>query len=103
MKHTVCFIDDKIPVAQFFNDTDIISEMVISFLINNQETEWGDPVVKELCERLLNDTGNWSVSAFTSPAFYDNYIKENVYSPEIIIYDWDYNWSMGSNESEEYL
>lgn len=28
MKHTVCFIDDKIPVSQFdkyFKDTDIIS------------------------------------------------------------------------------
>lgn len=103
MKHTICFIDDKIPVAQYFDDTDIISGMVIQFLLKNKETEWDDQIVKGLCERLLSDTKNWSVSAFTSPAFYDNYTQENVYSPEILIYDWDYSWVMGSNESEEYL
>lgn len=35
MKHTVCFIDDKIPVSQFdkyFKDTDIINESVLAFL-----------------------------------------------------------------------
>ena len=103
MKHTICFIDDKIPVAQYFDDTDIISGMVIQFLLKNEETEWDDQIVKGLCERLLNDTINWSVSAFTSPAFYNNYTNENVYAPEIMIYDWDYNWGAGSNESEDYL
>ncbi|MBR2457598.1 MAG: hypothetical protein IKB31_10725 [Bacteroidaceae bacterium] len=103
MKHTICFIDDKIPVSQYFDDTDIISGMVIQFLLRNEGTEWGDHVVKGLCERLLNDKENWSVSAFTSPAFYDNYIRDNVYSPEIMIYDWDYNMGAGSDDSESYL
>ena len=34
MKHSICFIDDKIPVSQYeyFNDTDIINGSVLSFL-----------------------------------------------------------------------
>ena len=104
MKHTVCFIDDKIPVAQYsdyFNDTDIISSSVIKYLLKQKATNWEDVVVKNMCEKLINEPKNWSVSAFTSPAFYDNYTKDNVYAPEIVIYDWDYNYA--GNESEKYL
>ena len=76
MKHTVCFIDDKIPVAQYneyFDDTDIISSSVIKYLLKQEATNWEDVVVKNMCEKLINEPKNWSVSAFTSPAFYDNY------------------------------
>lgn len=106
MKHTVCFIDDKIPVAQYseyFNDTDIISGSVIKYLLKQEATNWDDVVVKNMCEKLLNEPENWSVSAFTSPAFYSNYVQDTVYSPEIVIYDWDYNWGPAGNQSEEYL
>lgn len=104
MKHTVCFIDDKIPVAQYneyFDDTDIISSSVIKYLLKQEATNWEDVVVKNMCEKLINEPKNWSVCAFTSPAFYDNYTKDNVYAPEIVIYDWDYNYA--GNESEKYL
>ena len=106
MKHTVCFIDDKIPVAQYgeyFTDTDIISSSVIKFLLKNEGTYWGDDVVKKMCEKLTGEPEKWSVSAFTSPSFYDNYTKDTVYAPEIVIYDWDYNYEIGSRESEEHL
>ncbi len=106
MKHSVCFIDDKIPVSQYseyFNDTDIISSSVINYLLQQPDTEWPDSMVKAMCEKLLHDPQKLVVSAFTSPAFYSNYIKETVFSPEIVIYDWDYNWGPGDNQSEEYL
>lgn len=106
MKHTICFIDDKIPVSQYpeyFKDTDIINESVLNFLLKNEGTNWSDTVVKNMCERLINDSDKWSISAFTSPNFYNNYVNETVYAPEIIIYDWDYNTGVGSNESEDCL
>ncbi len=106
MKHTVCFIDDTIPVSQYgeyFNDTDIISSSVIKYLLKKENTKWRDDVVKNMCKKLVDEPEKWSVSAFTSPDFYDNYIKETVYAPEIVIYDWDYNYGPGSNESEEHL
>lgn len=103
MKHSVCFIDDKIPVNQYFNDTDIVSGMVVDFLLKSPDTKWNDSVVKKMCEKLRSESDKWAFSAFTSPAFYENYIKDNVYSPEIVIYDWDYNFGAGSDSSEEYL
>ena len=105
MKHTVCFIDDKIPVSQyneFFSDTDIVNESVINFLLKNEGTQWDDPIVKVMCDKLISEKDKWSVSAFLNPSFYDNYVEDNVYAPEIVIYDWDYNWGIGS-ESEEHL
>lgn len=106
MKHTVCFIDDKIPVAQFseyFIDTDIISGSVIKYLLKQETTKWEDIVVKKLCEKLLSEPAKWSVSAFTSPYFFNNYIKDTIYAPEIVIYDWDYNYVAGADESEKHL
>lgn len=104
MKHTVCFIDDKIPAAQYseyFDDTDIISSSVIKYLLKQEATNWDDIVVKNMCEKLLSEPAKWTVSAFTSPKFYDNYTKDTVYAPEIVIYDWDYNF--GGDESEKHL
>lgn len=93
MKHTICFIDDKIPVSQYpqyFQDTDIINESVIRFLLKQEGTDWQDKTIKMLCEELLNEGENWSISAFTNPTFYTTYCSDTVYAPEVIVYDWDY-------------
>lgn len=105
MKHSICFIDDKIPVSQceYFKDTDIINGSVLNFLLHNEATDWSDTVVMELCRRLLDEPNKWSISAFTSPHFYNNYTQETVYAPEVIIYDWDYNTGAASDESERCL
>lgn len=105
MKHTICCIDDRIPVSQypdFFKETDIINEQVIRFLLVNNE-DWEDSSVKSLFEYLLKNESEWAVNAFTNPAFYDNYCKEVVYSPDIFVYDWDYGFAPASSDSEEYL
>lgn len=105
MKHTICCIDDRIPVSQYpeyFKETDIINEQVIRFLLVNNE-DWEDPSVKSLFEYLLKNESEWAVNAFTNPAFYDNYCKEVVYSPDIFVYDWDYGFAPASSDSEEYL
>lgn len=103
MKHTICFIDDKIPVSQYpqyFQDTDIINESVLQFLLKNEETNWDDNAVKQMCQTLLTKRLEWSITAFTSPSFFDNYVNSNVYAPEVIIYDWDYNYAVGGNDSQ---
>ena len=103
MKHTICFIDDKIPVSQYpqyFQDTDIINESVLQFLLKNEGTNWEDTAVKQMCQTLLTKRQEWSITAFTSPSFFDNYVNGNVYAPEVIIYDWDYNYAVGGNDSQ---
>lgn len=106
MKHSVCFIDDKIPVSQYseyFNDTDILNSSVIKYLLQQEKTVWDDSVVKALCKKLVDEPQNWVISAFTSPVFYSNYVEESVFAPEIVIYDWDYDFGPGSNSTESYL
>lgn len=106
MKHSICFIDDKIPIStygDFFNETDIINGSILKFLLHQEGLEWEDPVVKSLCEKLLDEPDIWTISAFTSPAFYSNYTESAVFSPEIVVYDWDYDFGPGSDSSETYL
>ncbi len=106
MKHSVCFIDDKIPVSQYssyFNETDIISGSIIKYLLSQETTIWDDSIVKILCERLVREPQKWTISAFTSPAFYRNYVDTSVFAPEIVIYDWDYNFGAGDDSSKNYL
>lgn len=106
MKHSICFIDDKIPISnygEYFNDTDIINGSIIKFLLHQNGLEWEDSVVKSLCEKLVDEPQNWTISAFTSPAFYSNYTESAVFSPEIVIFDWDYEFGPGSDSSETYL
>lgn len=92
MKHTICFIDDKIPASQYmqyFEVTDIINESGLKFLLQN--ADWQDDlVIRNLCETLIQDRNNWSISAFVNPNFYIKYISETVYAPDVVIYDWDY-------------
>lgn len=94
MKRTLCVIDDKIPVSQYpeyFKDTNVISESVLSFLLKADNTVWDDDVVKKLFDSLLKESDDWNICAFTSPHFYNNYVSDTIYSPDVIIYDWDYN------------
>ena len=103
MKHTICFIDDKIPVSQYpqyFQDTDMINESVLQFLLKSEGTQWEDKAVKHMCQTLLAKRQEWSITAFTSPSFFENYVNSNVYAPEIIIYDWDYNYAVGGDDSQ---
>lgn len=106
MKHSICCIDDKIPVSkypEFFKETEALNEQVLRFLLINEKKGWEDSEIKSLFAFLIDNSSDWSVSAFTHPAFYYNYREENVYSPDVFVYDWDYNFAPGSAESEEYL
>ena len=100
MKHTICCIDDKIPASnfpEFLDDTKLLDGQVIKFLLINKDTGWEDSVIKELFTLLLSDP-DWQVTAFTAPAFYENYNSEVVFSPDVIVYDWDYNGKPGDTE-----
>lgn len=108
MKTTVCYIDDKIPIADFpkyFEDTKLIDRQVLNFLLKNDRTDWSeDENVKEVIESLLGHSDDWECYAFTAPQFFINHRENGNYiNPDIILYDWDYNDSTSSNGSEKHL
>ena len=105
MKHTICFIDDKIPVAKsaYFDDTSVINESVLQYLLKNADIEWEDLSVKKMCQTLMNKRDKWSISAFTAPSFFENHVHSTICVPDVIIYDWDYNYAIGANDSIDIL
>lgn len=105
---TVCYIDDKIPVANFpdyFEETKLIDQQVLRFLLKNDTTDWSeDENVKGVIVSLLDHSADWECYAFTAPQFFINHRENGNYiNPDIILYDWDYNDSISSDSSEVHL
>ncbi|WP_427194354.1 hypothetical protein KP615_02420 [Treponema denticola] len=108
MKTTVCYIDDKIPVANFpdyFVETKLIDQQVLRFLLKNDTTDWSeDENVKGVIVSLVDHSADWECYAFTAPQFFINHRENGNYiNPDIILYDWDYNDSISSDSSEVHL
>jgi hypothetical protein len=97
-KYNLCVIDDKIPVELFnekiqVDDTSIIDQnILLNYLKFADETAWSDTNLYNLIKCLKEQTDiELYVSAFITHSFYLNYIDEHLFSPDIIIYDWDVN------------
>jgi hypothetical protein len=95
-KYNLCVIDDKIPVEQFFNkievdNTGIIDQnILLNYIKFAEETAWSDTNLCELIKCLKEQVDiALYISAFITHSFYLNYINEHLFSPDIIIYDWD--------------
>src|SRR3989337_1436367 len=103
MPFSICVVDDQIPLGKgaFVDAGNRISTTTLQMLINEKETKWSEPVLKELVENLITDAKNWNVSAFMSPEILIKSMEEELYLPEFIIYDWDYGKT--SEHSEELL
>lgn len=102
MRHSVCIIDDSIPASnypEFIDDTKLLGQSVLTYLLQN--TDWSDDNVKSLVSKISDDTANWYLTAFKNPSFFFNHVRDNILTPEIIIFDWDYDGR--SEDSEEHL
>jgi hypothetical protein len=104
-KYSLCIIDDKIPVEQFLgkievNDAGIIDKNILAnYLKWAEETIWPDTNLCDLIKCLMDQTELISdISGFTSHSFYFNHIEESLYSPDIVIFDWDIGTSDATSE-----
>ena len=95
-KYSLCIIDDKIPVEEFLNrikvnDTGIIdTSILLNYLEWAEETPWSDTNLYNLIKSLMEQIDlDLSISGFKTHSFYLNYIEECLFSPDIIVFDWD--------------
>jgi hypothetical protein len=95
-KYSLCIIDDNIPVDEFLNKIEVDNNGIIdknilkNYLTWAEETTWSDTNLCKLIKCLMEQTGLISdISGFTSHSFYFNHIEESLYSPDIVIFDWD--------------
>lgn len=96
MAYSVCIIDDKIPASSVpeFDDAGLLNSSNLRYLLNH--ANWGiETALQSLIERLLDEKDRnhepiWKVSAFTHPDLYISFVKDSLYRPDIVIFDWDY-------------
>lgn len=90
--YNICIIDDRIPVSGSvkYDDTKRIDSYTIKNMLDDSTVEWSEAALKGLFVEFIKDD-YWSVSAFRNPELYLKYIEEEYYSPDFIIFDWEYD------------
>lgn len=103
MKKNICIIDDSLPVndySDFINNIKLIDESALKYLCKKHK-EWTEEPLRGLINTILESHSDWGLSAFQNPSFYFNHTNEEIFSPDIIIFDWDYG--VQSEATEEHL
>lgn len=101
MSRNICIIDDEIPAVNhpnFINDKTRIDHSILKYLTIN-DSPWNSEPLENLIKDIFYNHQDWVLSAFTNPNFYFEYKKKNIFSPDIIIFDWDYSINVDTEDS----
>ncbi|MCK4618853.1 MAG: hypothetical protein KAT52_02810 [Desulfobacterales bacterium] len=98
-KYDICILDDKLPIKNIAgtDDTKIIGTNLLWHLLTD-EKQWEDADLLNFI-KLLNENGNYNPCGFTNHDLFLNHIHETIYSPDIIIFDWDVGTSSDQSDS----
>jgi len=89
-KYSICIVDDKIPAHEVaMNDGVRLNSNNLEYL-KKEVSDWNDPYVKEFVGDILKKDG-WTLSGFTNPNILINWLEEELYRPDIVIFDWEYS------------
>lgn len=90
-KFSLCVIDDKIPVSKLsdmdIDDTGYLDGAIINHCLK-AISDWGDADLKKFISNI-KDNKSFVLSGFLSHFFFFNYRKDVLFSPDIIVFDWD--------------
>lgn len=88
--YSLCILDDKIPTHQLtdieIDDTGYIDSNILRHCLKLEE--WEDPDLKQFVEEAEKDK-TFLLSGFKSHSFFFNYKKNCLFSPDMIVFDWD--------------
>lgn len=109
MAYNICIIDNDFPtkfdeVSRFtIDDTHMLNATDIKLMFDLVQ-DWRDGIrLRALIESLYQDKNEWSITAFKAPELFINYVEEETYSPDMIVFDWDYDGKRGEDEDVETL
>ncbi len=91
MKQSICIIDDYLPVEKFpdFMDSgEIVNRNNFKHLLSLNSESWGDANLFNLVSDIFNHA-EFELSGFTSHESFLKYSDENIFSPLVIIFDWN--------------
>ena len=98
-KYSICIIDDKIPaerLSKYMDDTSLINSNNFKHLLTIEKNNWGDISLYSLVNTLKKQK-DYDLFGFTQHSFFLDYIENNIFSADIIIFD----WNMGENVEEK--
>lgn len=101
IKYSVCLLDDKIPAKEFqdeMEDTKLLNRNNFGCMLGKEEA-WEEETLFRLSKDLYEKEDEYEISGFTHHALFFNHIDENIFSPDIVIFDWDVG-DMGSSETD---
>ncbi len=100
MKRKICIIDDSLPAwdyPDFIDETHLLDQSILKYLCHNHDT-WPEEPLKGLLLEIFRNHPDWTISGFLNPDFYFNHVSGEIYSPEVIIFDWDYTTTSVATE-----
>lgn len=101
MRKNICIIDDQWPAQHypgFIDETKKLEESALKYLSIHHD-DWPEKELLDLAKELIdNHNDDWAISAFKNPQLYINHIEEEVFSPDIIVFDWDYGMPFDSED-----
>lgn len=102
-KYSLCLMDDNIPAMEGgLDDTEMIGPGQLLKLTENKDY-WNEEPLRLLVENLLQKKDVWDVFAFTNPIFYLDRFEEELFRPDIMLFDWEYQADSGDMSTEECL
>jgi hypothetical protein len=91
-KQSICILDDQIPVSKFTDivadDTSLIDKNLFNHYLKSEE-KWDDVDLMKFSKAVSEKDQKYLISGFRSHDFFFNYLEENIFSPDIVIFDWD--------------
>ncbi len=90
-KYSICIIDDKIPAARFavfMDEKKILNRNNFEHLLKYEKI-WEELQLFNLVKKLFEKPDNYEITGFTNHSFFFNYIEEDIFSPDIVIFDWE--------------
>lgn len=91
-KYSICILDDKIPassLSDYMDDSKILNRNNFRHILTIKEQDWEEQQLYQLINKLYKKPEEYEITGFTSHSLFFNYIEENIFSPDIIIFDWD--------------
>lgn len=95
-RFSICLLDDKIPLSL---DSGIINQRELSALILD-DTKWKDAELLSLIKQFDSKKDDYILFGFLHCNHLLSYVDEVIFSPDIIVFDWDYD---GQDSSESLL
>lgn len=96
-KVSLCILDDKIPVEHLrdlmIDDSSLIDGNVILHCLNLKDEQdkiwdWGDVNLRNFIN-TIKDEEDYLITGFKNHTLFFNYQEDSIFSPDIVVFDWD--------------